>query len=307
MPASRLTPYSGQTFIVLAGYPKGLERTAMAARIHKLHLLMLATSALFVLSAVGPSAGVLGSLPAQAQGNGGGNGNGGGGGNGNGNGGGGNGESHASANGNSGTAGNSASAPGHNKVGGSAFASASESHPSNAGKGNNAAGKTKVAGLDAQLGALHAVNANLQAFIHANPTSRVGKLATYAAATVAVEEAQADLTDAVAAFDASLMTFKATYIYTSYDLQTLQGRFDELSALASPTSDETLELQALQTILTSQEATDLIAAQGTLSDAEDTATAALDDAANKPVTDEVKAYVDAALQTNGVLDYYRSQ
>src|SRR5207248_262660 len=61
-------------------------------------------------------------------------------------------------------------------------------------------------GLDAKLGALHAVHANLQAFIHASPNSRVGKLAAYAKALVGLEGDAAVVAAAQALLDGANAT-----------------------------------------------------------------------------------------------------
>src|SRR5206468_2022067 len=58
----------------------------------------------------------------------------------------------------------------------------------------------KPKGLDAQIASLHAVNANLQAFIHASPNSQVGQIAAYAKAEVTVQVATAAQVAAQAAF-----------------------------------------------------------------------------------------------------------
>jgi hypothetical protein len=57
--------------------------------------------------------------------------------------------------------------------------------------------------IDSQLGALHAVHANLQAFLHASPNSRVGRIANYALATVTTENAATTLADAEASLAAA--------------------------------------------------------------------------------------------------------
>jgi len=184
--------------------------------------------------------------------------------------------------------GQSANAPGHNK----------------------ASADTNVASLapNADLGALHAVNANLQAYIHANPKSRVGKMAVYAKALIVVENDTTAVNNATTAFDDTLALFEAAYTagYADYDIATLQARYDELAALgAAATAEQMNEMTALQAVLQSYDV--LQAAQQTLATDQGLADAALDDAANKPVTSDVKDYVQAALETGGILEYYRSQ
>jgi hypothetical protein len=200
-------------------------------------------------------------------------------------------------------------------------------------KGNGKSGK----GIDSQLGALHAVNANLQAFLHASPNSRVGRIANYALASVAAENmattladtqaslaaAQAATADALAAFVGSteLASFAGLYPgYADYSLTTLQSRYTELSQVASPTPEQTTELSDLDTLLTSEVGSNLkstaaaedtltaevAADQAALDAAEVAATDALTAAGNKPISDDVRDYVDATLEKDGILDYYRT-
>src|SRR5690606_35998476 len=61
--------------------------------------------------------------------------------------------------------------------------------------------------LDDRIGALHAVKANLQAYIHASPNSRIGRVATYAKALVAAESADEAVASATAALAAAKMEF----------------------------------------------------------------------------------------------------
>jgi hypothetical protein len=144
--------------------------------------------------------------------------------------------------------------------------------------------------------------------IHANPRSEPGRIALYAQGVVAVEKAQVAVDTAAAALDSSLAGFKVSYpAYPDYSLDTLQMRADYLMALPMPTAAETAELAALQTVLASQQAMDLMNAEEQLASAQADADAALALAANKPVNDAVKAWVDAQLEAGGVLDYYRAQ
>jgi hypothetical protein len=191
--------------------------------------------------------------------------------------------------------------------------------------------------IDSQLGALHAVHANLQAFLHASPNSRVGRIANYALATVATENAATTLADAEASLAAAhtaagdalsafvgspeLASFEGSYPdYADYSLATLQSRSTELSQIAAPTPEQTTELMDLNALLTSAAGSNLVstaaaedaltaavaADQATLDAAEVVATDALAAAANKPISDDVREYVDAALEEDGILDYYRT-
>jgi hypothetical protein len=51
---------------------------------------------------------------------------------------------------------------------------------------------------------------------------------------------------------------------------------------------------------------EVAADQAALDDAEVAATDALTAAGNKPISDDVREYVDAALEKDGILDYYRT-
>ena len=292
----------------------------------------IAGSALVLALTLPVFPGFLGASPAFAKnGNGGGNSNAGG--NGNGNSGG---HSPAASNLAGASPGQSGNALGHFKFKNIDLASTSDAD----GTPLAATGKNKVKGLDAQIGALHAVHANLQAFIHANPNSRVGRIATYAISAVAVEgltqdladklaelaDSQTALTDATTAFGASteLADFAALVPSDAgLTFGELQDHYATLST-ADPLTlspDQAAELTALTTLLGSQPAMDLATATQTAADlaveaqtaqalldaAEQAATDALAAAANKPVTDEVKTYVDTALEDGGILDYYRAQ
>jgi hypothetical protein len=209
-----------------------------------------------------------------------------------------------------------ASQRGDNSLDGSGNGSASvaSTDPEERGQSSTAPGHTKFesfiqnAAIEAKAGPLNSARANLQAFIHANPKSEVGKIAIYAKAVVAVEEATAAVGVAAAAFDASLVAFKIAYPgYPDYDIQTLLDRQAELSNLAMPTPQETAELIALTAVLSTQEATNLQAALDELEQAQLAEAAALANAAKKPVDGETQAWLDAQLETGGILDYYRSQ
>jgi hypothetical protein len=219
-----------------------------------------------------------------------------------------------------------AAAPGQNKA---------------AGVANAAPANAKVPGLDAKVASLHAVNANLQAYIHASPNSKVGMIAAYAASLVDVENAAAVRDAAQAVFDMADANLAAanqlyaeamdalvvTYGYEDTSLEGLQARRDALAATDTSmmTADEiaalNAELMAVDEALAAIEEVAmaeaayaeadmaLAEAELALTEAEAGATTALDAAANDnrtPVDPEVKAYVDAKLEEGGILDYYRA-
>ena len=269
------------------------------------------------------------------NGNGGSNGNGNGGSNGNGGGNGGGYGSSASASASSGDGhGNSANAPGHNKPGAPTTAAASANGPVAAGKAAHAPG------LDREIARLHMVNADLQGFLHASPNSPLGKLLIYGGTLVGAEGAAAARDDARAAFDdaatalndatdaynASTMVLTDTYGYADTSNEALQAQKDALLALDTSGFDAdqleayNAELAAIDQALADGAALDeaqmayddadqaLMDAEQALADAEAAASDALMAAAKgAPVSDEVKAYVDAGLEDAGVLDHFRNQ
>ena len=166
----------------------------------------MASTAFLLVNLAAPAFDLVGPSPAFAKNdNGGGNGGGNSGGNGGGSshgGGGGSGGSSNSGHG-GGSSGNSNSSHGSN--------SANTTSPSATGPGKSAsapgqqksvsptvasAANPQGLSLDAMVAGLHAAHANLEAFIHANPNSKVGELAVYAKAVVAVEAAGAAVQDA---------------------------------------------------------------------------------------------------------------
>lgn len=197
-------------------------------------------------------------------------------------------------------------------------------------------------GLDAKVAGLHAVNANLNAFIHASPNSRVGEIAAYARAVVGGETADAALVTAQETVDGATVALNEAngihatdvgvltdqYGYTDTSAAGLeQAKADLLLVDTSQMTPEQLEAhnaeiaavdaaiasgaeaEAAQVAL-NQANDDLLAAQQAAAEAEAIALAALDEAANAnrlPVDAEVKLYVDAQLEAGGILDYYRSQ
>ena len=292
----------------------------------------IAAFSLVSVSAVSPDHGLIGSQPALAKGgnsdgggNGGGNGNGNANSNGNGNGGNGVAASQSNV-----TPGKSASAPGQNKSSGS---------PAVVVKASANANAAKTVGLDAKVAGLHAVDANLNAFIHASPNSRVGKLAAYAMAVVVVEgaveardaaqeafdAASTALSGATDAYDAAIAVLTDVYGYTDTSSDALTAQKDALlltdTGLFTPDEIDALntEIAAIDEALAQGAAVEvaqstydeanlaLIDAEAALAEAEGAATDALDAAANKPVDDEVKMYVDTRLEEGGILDYYRAQ
>jgi hypothetical protein len=230
----------------------------------------------------------------------------------------------ASANGNGGESTNVANAgPGNNNGNGGESTNVANAGPgNNNGNGNgpqgNAFGRNGDntpngnggGNLNAEIAALHASNANLQAFIHANPKSEVGLIAIYAQAEVAVENAQAAVTTATTAFNASaaLATFEAAYpnLAGGYSIQALEYDHDTLMAVSMPTAAQSQEIAALNTLLSSPEAIALIQDQATLATDQIVATNDLTNASNKPVDSSIQAYVDSTLEQDGILTYYRT-
>jgi hypothetical protein len=203
----------------------------------------------------------------------------------------------------------------------------------------------KIPGLNAKLSALHAMNANINAYIHAGPNSRVGKIAAYARSLVGVEKAETAFTDATEALGIAQETLNnaeidlnnaladlgglnpfGDFTYGDFTSETLAGRQTVLQAAleTAATQEETdainAELAAISNLSTNQtafddaseafnEATDNFAnAESDLTTAEDDAATALIDAANKtPVDEETRSYVDSQLEERGILDYFRSE
>jgi hypothetical protein len=192
-----------------------------------------------------------------------------------------------------------------------------------------------------QRASLHAANANLQAFIHASPSSKVGQIAAYARATVAVEtaaavaanahaaleEATAAHTAAQAAYDGSVAVLAGTYAYSDTSDTALQAKLATLAsmdtsmfeaarlaahraevAVVEATLAYSADLTAVE--LAMNRAADVLAnAEADIASAEVAADEALGAAANHnraPVSAEARAWVDARLQARGVLDYFRS-
>ncbi len=162
------------------------------------------------------------------------------------------------SNGNSGNHGNGNGASSHANKGGSAKASTAKTTKTKAALLKKAV-KEKQPNIASQLGALNAAHASANAFAHASPNSRVGKIAAYAAASGAATAAQDKVTQAVA------------------DVQAAQEAFD-----ADPTNPD-LE----KALADAQQA--LADAQTALTDAQTQTSALLEAAANKhPVSLETQ-------------------
>ena len=296
------------------------------------HLVLGFASLAFSVVSIAPSTFILGSNPVFAK-NDGDHGNGGGNdrdngndkaaarGNGGGNGGGNGASAHSDSAGVS--HGKSDSAPGQDKS-----SSGPGSRVVNFFKGLVDPPAAKPKGLDAQIASLHAANANLQAFMHASPNSKVGQIAAYAKAEVAVETATAALAAAqtAAASAAAALTTAQTAHTADVALLTaapynLTNTSDAALQALLPTVTDTVEIAAINKALADSaavaaaqvavdtSATAVATATTDLATAQATATTALDTAANDnrtPVSPEVQAWVDAQLAANGVMDYFRS-
>ena len=196
-------------------------------------------------------------------------------------------------NGNGNAGGNAASSnAGGNKVASTDDSSSAASSSSNK---NVANGKGKIA---SKLGALNAAHASAQAFAHASPNSRIGRIAAYyhaneaaAEAAAAASEAQAnlDLVKAVTAAQAEIDALDPTDPDYDANLAAAQTKLTEAQAAAIAAGlDGVTEADA-------QAAADAAAAEAAAADAE--AQAALDAAANKtPVDAETRAALDALLE-----------
>lgn len=132
-------------------------------------------------------------------------------------------------------------------------------------KGNNSQGTSA-----SDLGALNAGHANQNAFLNASANSRVGLIRTYMEAVAELEDATADYDDALAAL-AEFNDFEPEY--DTYE--------DFLAAYDDDPSD--LDDEAAYW----EAAVALVEAVEGLEGLEDTANDALDDAANKEVTEQV--------------------
>ncbi len=187
---------------------------------------------------------------------------------------------------------------------------------------------------DAKLGALHAVDANLQAFVHAAPNSQVGRIAAYARALVALQGAAAAVTSADEALTAAEIAFteatatrdtalgRLLSAHPDLDPTTLQPTVNDLNNIVQDGGGDDkvmAEIAAINCVIAAEAGVAaaqnaLVDATANLADAQAAAGAAgraaddaLTAAANKsPVDASVRTYVDEKLRQDGILDYYRS-
>jgi chromosome segregation ATPase len=129
--------------------------------------------------------------------------------------------------------------------------------------------KEEPKNIRAQMGALNSVHASTNAFAHASPNSRVGLLAAYA-------EARTAATADIAALNA--------------EIEALEG---ELAALVEDPNADPEAIEALEA--------DIAEKEQAIADIDASVLAALEAAANKPVTPEVQAEVDAILAEKGLI------
>ncbi len=167
-----------------------------------------------------------------------------------------------------------------------------------AGNGNghanghaDAHGQTDSHGATASsLGALNAAHASDTALANASPNSRVGKIAAYKEAELAAQAAAAAAAEAEAVHTAGQDAFAAADL--NHD-----GVLDDAEK-AAMTPDQQAAIAAADTngdgVIDDSDVADVQAA----TDAQTTADAALADAANKPVTDQVVDAVNDLLGLN---------
>ena len=167
---------------------------------------------------------------------------------------------------------------------------------SNDNSATPANGKGKTAN---SLGALNAAHASAQAFAHASPNSRIGKIKAYYLANKEAVAQKTAFTDALAALPTTNLT-----PVTLDQFKTIESAYLALQDPTYATLDPTAqaELQAAYTqALTDAGITDaqfvaLQPAYTTWQDAEKLATDTLNTAANKtPVNDATRAALDALL------------
>jgi hypothetical protein len=188
---------------------------------------------------------------------------------------------------------------------------------------------------DGEFGALPAVTADLQAFLHANPRSEVGRIAIYARALITLESASSSLTVAnqamvaarMALADANATKDKALHnlrlSYPDLDNEKVQDTLNELDNLLQDGNGDSRtrdEVAAINNLVAAEAAlataqVGLSNARAILAEARSSTTAAaraagdaLAAAAGKVSADPgFKSYVDNTLQWSGILDYYRSR
>ena len=154
--------------------------------------------------------------------------------------------------------------------------------------------------IASQLAALNAAHASAQAFAHASPNSRVGKIKSYYLAnqTYLTAQTAADATDALAlqaAFEASAPA-SVVDAYEALQADPTNVALQDAYNLAVTTEALTAEqVAALETAYTDWQSA--VEADALAAAAEAEAEAALNIAANKtPVSDEAKAALDALLE-----------
>ena len=177
--------------------------------------------------------------------------------------------------------------------------SASASSKSTASTENTSTTANSNGKTASSLGALNAANASAEAFVHAAPNSRVGKIKAYYLAneiSVAAQTA-ADATDATALKTAFESTASATVTSAYEDLQADPTNVAYQDAYAQAVADANLTTEqeaALKTAYTDWQ--NAVAADELAATVEATTQTALNDAANKsPVDAATKAALDALL------------
>ena len=150
--------------------------------------------------------------------------------------------------------------------------------------------------LSAQLGSLNAAHASSQAFAHASPNSRIGKLKAYYLAEVAAESAKADLTnlqDAVTTATSNLSVAATTL--SDAKAAAAANPTDTALADAVKAAQAAYDLAQVNLGAASQQLAD---AQAKAAAAQQLADTDLTSAANKtPVSDAARAWLDSILAT----------
>ncbi|HEY8594402.1 MAG TPA: hypothetical protein VIL84_04080 [Devosiaceae bacterium] len=198
---------------------------------------------------------------------------------------------HSNANGKSGES--HGQAPDHSSAGGNS---------ANAGNSVN----------NSSVAALHAAHANLQAFIHASPNSRVGKLAIYAQGLATLWSAQDAYNAQLAGAQTAFETFCSTDSYcTGSDLADVVNAFASLQSQVDAgqtlSAADQAQYDDLSTFFgTGGAGADLLSALVTLQGTSDP-TPLLLDAYNKDpslLTQDEIDHVDQLLLNGGVLAQY---
>jgi hypothetical protein len=141
------------------------------------------------------------------------------------------------------------------------------------------------------MGALNAAHASANALMNASPDSRVGLIARYGQQAAVAAAAETAAADAQTALDGANDAVEATYT----DYLAAQTALDPLNqaTVDALTEAETAYNTALANAATAQ--TDYDTAAAAAVEAEALAVGYLEDAANKPVTPEVREAVDELL------------